>query len=108
MVWSAISTAAIPTPAIPTSAPSPPASHQRRRPASTVGSATSALPPWTRPFSAWFPSRTMAAMDDQRSAGAVVEAGWQAVRDDGRVRPELLAAAYAEPRLRQLFPWTGM
>lgn len=39
---------------------------------------------------------------------ALVEAGWQKVRDDGRVRPELLDAAYAEPRLRQLFPWTGM
>ncbi|KJY40976.1 hypothetical protein VR41_14185, partial [Streptomyces sp. NRRL B-1568] len=38
----------------------------------------------------------------------MVEAGWQAVRDDGRVRTELLEAAYAEPRLRQLFPWTGM
>lgn len=37
-----------------------------------------------------------------------VEAGWQAVRDDGRVRPDLLEAAYSEPRLRQLFPWTGM
>ncbi|WP_344439900.1 DUF6193 family natural product biosynthesis protein [Kitasatospora nipponensis] len=42
---------------------------------------------------------------DQR---ALVEAGWQKVRDDGRVRPDLLEAAYAEPRLRQLFPWTGM
>ncbi len=30
------------------------------------------------------------------------------MRADGRVRPELLEAAYAEPRLRQLFPWTGM
>jgi Family of unknown function (DUF6193) len=39
---------------------------------------------------------------------AVVEAGWQDVRDDGRVRAELLDAAYAEPRLRRLFPWTGM
>lgn len=37
-----------------------------------------------------------------------VEEGWQDVRDDGRVRPELLEAAYAEPRLRVLFPWTGM
>jgi hypothetical protein len=35
-------------------------------------------------------------------------AGWQAVRDDGRVKPELVEAAYAEPRLRVLFPWTGM
>ncbi|WP_326699517.1 DUF6193 family natural product biosynthesis protein [Streptomyces sp. NBC_01754] len=41
-------------------------------------------------------------------AHPLVEAGWQKVRADGRVRPELLAAAYAEPRLRQLFPWTGM
>ncbi|MFF4711049.1 DUF6193 family natural product biosynthesis protein [Streptomyces eurythermus] len=39
---------------------------------------------------------------------ARVEAGWQKVRDDGRVRPELLEAACAEPRLRRLFPWTGM
>ncbi|WP_232265666.1 DUF6193 family natural product biosynthesis protein [Streptomyces pactum] len=37
-----------------------------------------------------------------------VTAGWQAVRDDGRIRPELLEAAWAEPRLRRLFPWTGM
>jgi hypothetical protein len=47
-------------------------------------------------------------MDMARSAEALVEAGWQVVRDDGRVRPELLDAAYAEPRLRRLFPWTGM
>ncbi|GAA5209926.1 hypothetical protein GCM10023323_35520 [Streptomyces thinghirensis] len=38
----------------------------------------------------------------------IVEAGWQAVRDDGSVRNDLLNAAYSEPRLRQLFPWTGM
>jgi hypothetical protein len=50
----------------------------------------------------------MAAMDEELSTDAAVEAGWQAVRDDGRVRTELLEAAYAEPRLRQLFPWTGM
>lgn len=37
-----------------------------------------------------------------------VEAGWQAVRDDGRVNTELLDLAYAEPLLRWLFPWTGM
>lgn len=48
------------------------------------------------------------AMKRDAAGNAVVEAGWQAVRDDGRVRPELLEAAYAEPRLRQLFPWTGM
>ncbi|WP_281275871.1 DUF6193 family natural product biosynthesis protein [Thermomonospora umbrina] len=38
----------------------------------------------------------------------LVEAGWREVREDGRVREELIDAAYAEPRLRQLFPWTGM
>ncbi|MFI9571422.1 DUF6193 family natural product biosynthesis protein [Microbispora rosea] len=38
----------------------------------------------------------------------IVEAGWREVHADGRVRPELLDAAYSEPRLRQLFPWTGM
>ncbi|MFF3748054.1 DUF6193 family natural product biosynthesis protein [Streptomyces kronopolitis] len=38
----------------------------------------------------------------------ITEAGWQAVRRDGRVRDELINAAYGEPRLRQLFPWTGM
>ncbi|MEV0375959.1 DUF6193 family natural product biosynthesis protein [Streptomyces sp. NPDC050636] len=47
-------------------------------------------------------------MDTTPPGHALVEAGWQRVRIDGRVRPELLEAAYAEPRLRQLFPWTGM
>jgi Family of unknown function (DUF6193) len=47
-------------------------------------------------------------VDTSASGAAVVEAGWRAVREDGRVRPELLEAAYAEPHLRQLFPWTGM
>ncbi|MGX1757120.1 DUF6193 family natural product biosynthesis protein [Streptomyces lydicus] len=47
-------------------------------------------------------------MDTTPPIHARVEAGWQKVRADGRVRPELLEAAYAEPRLRQLFPWTGM
>ncbi|MET7388928.1 DUF6193 family natural product biosynthesis protein [Streptomyces sp. NPDC005529] len=39
---------------------------------------------------------------------AVVEAGWQKVRDDGRARAELLESAYAELRLRQLYPWVSM
>ncbi|MCC2277267.1 DUF6193 family natural product biosynthesis protein [Streptomyces sp. ET3-23] len=47
-------------------------------------------------------------MDTTPSGQALVEAGWQEVCNDGRVRPELLEAAYAEPRLRELFPWTGM
>lgn len=38
----------------------------------------------------------------------ITEAGWQAVRRDGRVRAGLIDAACREPRLRQLFPWTGM
>ncbi len=47
-------------------------------------------------------------MEEDLTTNPIVEAGWQAVRDDGRVRTELVEAAYAEPRLRQLFPWTGM
>ncbi len=50
----------------------------------------------------------MGPVNRKPSDDALVEAGWQAVRDEGRVRAELLEAAYAEPRLRQLFPWTGM
>ncbi|WP_372410588.1 DUF6193 family natural product biosynthesis protein [Streptomyces luteireticuli] len=42
------------------------------------------------------------------SSDTIVEAGWQAVRSDRRVPTELLDAAHGEPRLRQLFPWTGM
>ncbi|MGD3108779.1 DUF6193 family natural product biosynthesis protein [Streptomyces sp. YGL11-2] len=38
----------------------------------------------------------------------IVEEGWHAVREDGRVQDELLDAAYQEPRLWQLYPWTGM
>jgi hypothetical protein len=34
--------------------------------------------------------------------------GSRRVKDDGRVRTDLLEEAYTEPRLRQLFPWTGM
>ncbi|MEV4324106.1 DUF6193 family natural product biosynthesis protein [Microbispora rosea] len=47
-------------------------------------------------------------MNTSRSRMDIVEAGWREVHADGRVRPELLDAAYSEPRLRQLFPWTGM
>lgn len=48
------------------------------------------------------------AVSVEPSSRAIVEAAWQAVRDDGRVRTELIDAAYAEPCLRELFPWTGM
>ncbi|MFJ3934060.1 MULTISPECIES: DUF6193 family natural product biosynthesis protein [unclassified Streptomyces] len=37
-----------------------------------------------------------------------VEAAWQKLLDSDLVSAELVAAAYAEPRLRQLFPWVGM
>ncbi|WP_455410074.1 DUF6193 family natural product biosynthesis protein [Streptomyces hiroshimensis] len=47
-------------------------------------------------------------MDKHAAGDTVVEAGRQAVRDDRHVWSELLEAAYAEPCLRQLFPWTGM
>ncbi|MFC8717888.1 DUF6193 family natural product biosynthesis protein [Kitasatospora sp. NPDC057198] len=47
-------------------------------------------------------------MTTNPSSADRVEAGWRAVRADGCVRPELLDLAYAEPSLRQLFPWTGM
>ncbi|WP_246886108.1 DUF6193 family natural product biosynthesis protein [Streptomyces sp. GESEQ-4] len=47
-------------------------------------------------------------MDRDAERDAIVAASWQKVRDDGRVRAELLDLAYAEPRLRQLFVWTGM
>lgn len=47
-------------------------------------------------------------MDSTRPGEAIVEAGWERVRADRSVREELSHAAYAEARLRQLFPWTGM
>lgn len=45
--------------------------------------------------------------DDQGGA-AVVEAAWQKLLAGYDVSAELVAAAYAEPRLRELFPWVGM
>ncbi|WP_019057153.1 DUF6193 family natural product biosynthesis protein [Streptomyces prunicolor] len=47
-------------------------------------------------------------MDGYAAAEAVVEARWQAVRDDGGEQVELLEAAYGEPRLRSWFPWISM
>ncbi|MGW4410039.1 DUF6193 family natural product biosynthesis protein [Nonomuraea sp. NPDC004702] len=47
-------------------------------------------------------------MSADATAHDLVEAAWRDIRDDGHVRKELAEAAYAEPRLRQLFPWTGM
>ncbi|GAA0488667.1 hypothetical protein GCM10009544_57250 [Streptomyces stramineus] len=53
-------------------------------------------------------SRRMGGVDPNQPGEAVTEAGWAEIRADGRVRTELLDAAYVEPRLRQLFPWAGM
>jgi hypothetical protein len=47
-------------------------------------------------------------MDSAGPGEVIVEAGWETLRAGGGVREELWRAAYAEPRLRQLFPWTGM
>ncbi|MCI3928139.1 DUF6193 family natural product biosynthesis protein [Streptomyces sp. AN091965] len=63
------------------------------------------MTPFETPFD---PGVHDGAVNGNSSGEALVEAGWQTVRDHGRVRTELLEAAYAEPRLRQLFPWTGM
>ena len=38
----------------------------------------------------------------------VEELAWQELLNADRVSAELVAAAYAEPQLRQLFPWVGM
>ncbi|WP_240958460.1 DUF6193 family natural product biosynthesis protein [Streptomyces barkulensis] len=37
-----------------------------------------------------------------------IETRWEALLDSEYVDSELVRAAYAEPRLRQLFPWAGM
>ncbi|WP_238783329.1 DUF6193 family natural product biosynthesis protein [Streptomyces monomycini] len=42
------------------------------------------------------------------SGAAIVEAAWQELHGCDRIGAELVAAAYAEPQLRQLFPWVGM
>jgi hypothetical protein len=47
-------------------------------------------------------------MNGDAAVEAGIEARWQSVRDDGRVRAELVEAACGEPRLRRLFAWVGM
>lgn len=44
---------------------------------------------------------------NNRATGAV-ELAWQELLNADRVSAELVAVAYAEPELRQLFPWVGM
>jgi hypothetical protein len=43
-----------------------------------------------------------------QDAAARTEAEWERLRGARYVDHELVRAAYAEPRLRQLFPWSGM
>jgi uncharacterized protein DUF6193 len=47
-------------------------------------------------------------MPTNDEAEDIIDAQWQEVLSSGRVDNELARAAYAEPRLRQLFPWVGM
>ncbi|MFZ3497241.1 DUF6193 family natural product biosynthesis protein [Streptomyces sp. 5.8] len=47
-------------------------------------------------------------MDSTGTAEDVVEAQWARLHSSDRVDGHLVRAAYAEPRLRQLFPWVGM
>ncbi|WP_028815283.1 DUF6193 family natural product biosynthesis protein [Streptomyces flavidovirens] len=47
-------------------------------------------------------------MNTKDAAKGVVEAEWKRLLGSDRVDRNLLRAAYAEPRLRQLFPWVGM
>ncbi|MFI0486592.1 DUF6193 family natural product biosynthesis protein [Actinomadura sp. 9N215] len=47
-------------------------------------------------------------MDADPPSHRLVEEAWRDIQANARVRAELLDAAYAEPRLRELFPWTGM
>lgn len=47
-------------------------------------------------------------MTDGTTGEDIIEAAWQKLLTAHRVDGRLLRAAYAEPRLRQLFPWAGM
>ncbi|MFH8254245.1 DUF6193 family natural product biosynthesis protein [Streptomyces roseolus] len=47
-------------------------------------------------------------MATSASGADKVEAAWRELIGSSRVSAELVEAAYAEPRLRQLFPWVGM
>ncbi|WP_240450134.1 DUF6193 family natural product biosynthesis protein [Streptomyces sp. S1] len=47
-------------------------------------------------------------MTTNTPSASVVEAAWRELFASDRVSADLVAAAYSEPRLRQLFPWTGM
>ncbi|WP_372407526.1 DUF6193 family natural product biosynthesis protein [Streptomyces luteireticuli] len=47
-------------------------------------------------------------METDSGGADVVEAAWQELLGADYVSEELVAAACAEPRLRQLYPWVGM
>ncbi|MEW2298090.1 DUF6193 family natural product biosynthesis protein [Streptomyces sp. NPDC006743] len=42
------------------------------------------------------------------AAKDIIEAEWTRLLASDRVDADVVRAAYAEPRLRQLFPWVGM
>ncbi|MEU9144076.1 DUF6193 family natural product biosynthesis protein [Streptomyces sp. NPDC048349] len=47
-------------------------------------------------------------MDTAGTAKDVIETAWTRLLASDRVDAGVVRAAYAEPRLRQLFPWVGM
>lgn len=47
-------------------------------------------------------------MPTKASGADKVKAAWRQLLDSDQVSAGLVAAAYAEPQLRQLFPWIGM
>ncbi|MFF3277469.1 DUF6193 family natural product biosynthesis protein [Streptomyces chrestomyceticus] len=47
-------------------------------------------------------------MTKDSSGADIVEAAWLELLGCDRVDAESVAAAYAEPQMRQLFPWAGM
>ncbi|WP_405943871.1 DUF6193 family natural product biosynthesis protein [Streptomyces sp. NBC_01020] len=47
-------------------------------------------------------------MDARGAAEGIIEAEWKRLLGSDRVDSCVVRAAYADPRLRQLFPWVGM
>jgi Family of unknown function (DUF6193) len=52
--------------------------------------------------------RRITVMTQSPPQADIIEAAWQTLLGGHRVDGALLRAAYAEPRLRQLFPWVGI
>ncbi|WP_030299104.1 DUF6193 family natural product biosynthesis protein [Streptomyces katrae] len=47
-------------------------------------------------------------MNTTGAAAEIIEAEWTRLLGSDRVDVDVVRAAHAEPRLRQLFPWVGM